>query len=100
MRSTMSLRPDRVDSSEMRAKGWVVASLKVRAYAQWMGMTLAQRRAITEAAASRYQLAGKRAKSRILDELCANTGWHRNHARKALKAALSPRPSLLAGPGR
>ena len=56
-----------------------------------MGMTLAQRRAITEAAATRYQLAGKRGKSRILDELCANTGWHRNHARKALKAALQPK---------
>ena len=27
----------------------------------------------------------------ILDELCANTGWHRNHARKALKAALQPK---------
>ena len=23
--------------------------------------------------------------------LCANTGWHRNHARKALKAALQPK---------
>ena len=43
-----------------------------------------------EAAATRYQLASKRGKSRILDELCANTGWHRNHARKALKAALQP----------
>ena len=66
-----------------------------------MGLTLAERRAITEAAATRYQLASKRSKSRILDELCANTGWHRNHARKALTAALwpkivaprSPRPS-------
>jgi hypothetical protein len=56
-----------------------------------MGMTLAQRRAITEAAATRYQLAGKGGKSRILDELCANTGWHRNHARRALKAALQPK---------
>lgn len=56
-----------------------------------MGLTLAQRRAITETAAARYQLAGKRAKSRILDELCANTGWHRSHARKALKAALQPK---------
>ncbi|MHB1887442.1 MAG: integrase catalytic domain-containing protein, partial [Acidimicrobiales bacterium] len=28
--------------------------------------------------------------SRILDELCATTGWHRNHARKALAAALKP----------
>jgi Integrase core domain len=63
----------------------------MRAYAQWMGLTLAQRRAITEAAATRYQRANKRAKSRILDELCANTGWHRNHARKALAAALQPK---------
>src|ERR1700754_3756438 len=56
-----------------------------------MGLRLTERRAITEAAATRYQLASKRVKSRILDELCANTGWHRNHARKALKAALQPR---------
>ena len=55
-----------------------------------MGLTLAQRRAITEVAAARYLLARKREKSRILDELCANTGWHRNHARKALRAALQP----------
>jgi hypothetical protein len=63
----------------------------MRAYAQWMGLTLAERRAITETAAIRYQLASKRGKGRILDELCANTGWHRNHARKALKAALKPK---------
>ena len=63
----------------------------MRAYAQWMGLTLAERRAITEAAAARYQLASKRGKSRILDELCANTGWHRSHARKALTAALQPK---------
>jgi transposase InsO family protein len=56
-----------------------------------MGLTLAQRRAITETAAMRYQLASKRGKSRILDELCANTGWHRSHARKALTAALAPK---------
>jgi transposase InsO family protein len=63
----------------------------MRAYAQWMGLTLAERRAITETAATRYQQARKRGKSRILDELCANTGWHRNHARKALKASLQPK---------
>jgi hypothetical protein len=63
----------------------------MRAYAQWMGLTLAERRAITETAATRYQRARKREKSRILDELCANTGWHRNHARKALAAALQPK---------
>ncbi len=52
---------------------------------------MAERRAVTETTAIRYQLASKRGKSRILDELCANTGWHRNHARKALKAALQPK---------
>lgn len=52
---------------------------------------MAERRAVTQSAATRYQQAGKRGKTRILDELCANTGWHRSHARKALKAALAPR---------
>ena len=56
-----------------------------------MGLTLAERRAITETAAARYQRASKGGKGRILDELCANTGWHRSHARKALKAALQPK---------
>lgn len=55
-----------------------------------MGLTLGERRAVTRATAIRYQTASKRGKSRILDELCANTGWHRSHARKALKAALTP----------
>jgi hypothetical protein len=63
----------------------------MRAYAQWMGLTLAERRAITETAAARYQRASKGGKGLILDELCANTGWHRSHARKALKAALQPK---------
>jgi hypothetical protein len=56
-----------------------------------MGLTLAERRAVTEVTAIRYVVADKRVKSRILDELCANTGWHRNHARKALNAALQPK---------
>ncbi|AEF36159.1 integrase catalytic subunit [Mycolicibacter sinensis] len=56
-----------------------------------MGLTLAERKAVTETIAVRYILASKREKSRILDELCATTGWHRNHARKALKSALQPK---------
>ena len=52
---------------------------------------MAERRAVTETTAVRYKLASKRGKGKILDELCANTGWHRTHARKALKAALQPK---------
>jgi hypothetical protein len=70
----------------------------MRAYAQGMGLTLTERRAITETAATRYEVACKSGKSRILDELCANTGWHRNHARKALKSALQPKIVTLRGP--
>lgn len=59
---------------------------------------MAERRAVTQAAAMRYQQAGKRGKTRILDELCANTGWHRSHARKALKAAVAPTVVTVRSP--
>src|SRR6202165_2705888 len=42
------------------------------------------RREITAAGADRYRSAGRRDKGRILDELCAVTGWHRRHAVRAL----------------
>ncbi|GLP75709.1 hypothetical protein TUM20983_50160 [Mycobacterium antarcticum] len=56
-----------------------------------MGLTMTERKAVTETTAIRYSLADKRAKGVILDELCATTGWHRNHARKALTTALRPK---------
>lgn len=56
-----------------------------------MGLTLAQKQAVSVAIATRYKRSGKAAKGRTLDELCVTTGWHRNHARKALRLALVPR---------
>ena len=50
-----------------------------------------QRQAVTKTIATRYKRGSRAGKGVILDELCATTGWHRNHARKALTYALRPR---------
>lgn len=53
---------------------------------------MAQRDAVSRQVAVRYRDASRGDKSRILDELCATTEWHRDHARKALRRALRPKP--------
>ena len=54
-----------------------------------MGLTMAERKAVTRQMARRYRRASKREKGRMLDELCELTGWTRRHARRALAEAAS-----------
>ncbi|WP_129670086.1 integrase catalytic domain-containing protein [Phytoactinopolyspora endophytica] len=56
-----------------------------------MELTLAPRRQITQAQLARWPKATKSEKSAILDAVCAVTGWHRDHARKAIRRALADR---------
>lgn len=53
-----------------------------------MGLSMAERRAVSKQMARRYVKASKVDKGRMLDELCALTGWTRRHARRALSQGL------------
>ena len=54
-----------------------------------MELTLAARRQITQAQLARYRTGTKAERGQVLDALCLVTGWHRDHARKVLRHALS-----------
>lgn len=54
-----------------------------------MELTLLQRKAITKAQLAKWPKATKSEKTAILDAVCGVTGWHRDHARKAIRVALA-----------
>lgn len=61
-----------------------------------MGLTMSERKAVTKHLAQRYQNANKPVKTEILDHVVELTGWHRDHARAALRRAVEPsRPKLV-----
>jgi len=55
-----------------------------------VGLSMAERRAVTKQMARRYAKAPKKEKGRMLDELCALTGWSRRHAIRALAQTIHP----------
>src|SRR6202047_3750579 len=53
-------------------------------------ISMGARREVVSAVAERYRSARRTEKGRILDELCATTGWHRKHAVRALRQHETP----------
>jgi hypothetical protein len=60
-------------------------------------ISMGARREVVSAVRERYRSANRTEKGRILDALCATTGWHRKHAVRALRQE-TVRPGGVAAP--
>jgi hypothetical protein len=61
-------------------------------------ISMGARREVVSAVAERYRSAKRGEKGRVLDELCATTGWHRKHAVRALRQRKTVKPGEVAAP--
>jgi hypothetical protein len=61
-------------------------------------ISMGARREVVSAVTERYRSAKRAEKGRILDALCATTGWHRKHAVRALRQHETIAPDGVKAP--
>jgi len=61
-------------------------------------ISMGARREVVSAVTERYRSAKRAEKGRILDALCATTGWHRKHAVRALRRRATVGPDEVEAP--
>ncbi|MET4608839.1 hypothetical protein ABIB90_008347 [Bradyrhizobium sp. JR4.1] len=62
-------------------------------------ISMGARREVLSTVTERYESAKRAEKGRILDALCATTGWHRKHAVRALRRSTTVGPGKMEAPG-